>query len=72
MDNTALQQLCQSHGFSLELHNISTESYFAILVPLDGEPPKLDSRKAELDDLRRQLIELCPSIKRVSVQIMAD
>lgn len=75
MNTEALQELCQAHGFSLEMHRTpgsSKESYFVILVPNSIEPLDLNSRKEEINLLRQQLVELCPSIERVTIQIAAD
>lgn len=75
MNHQALRELCQLHGFSLEIHHTPTgseESYFVILVPNSAEPLDLNSRKEEINLLRQQLVELCPSIERVTIQIAAD
>jgi hypothetical protein len=75
MNTTALQELCKSHGFTLELHRLpssSKDSYFVILVPTSTGVLDLNSRKAEIDSLRRELMELCPSIEYVTIQLGAD
>ncbi len=75
MNTEALQELCQAHGFLLEMHRIpadSKEAYFAILVPRLAEALDLDSRKSEIDLLRKKLIQLCPLIEYVTIQIGSD
>jgi len=75
MNTAALQELCQAHGFLLEMHQIpgkSKDSYFVILVPTSTDALDLSSRKAEIDSLRQKLMELCPSIEYVTIQTGAD
>ncbi len=71
----SLRQLCQSYGFSVELHEIPFDSrkrYFVILIPSPTEPLNLSSRKEEINCLQQKLIEMCPSIDYVTIQTGSD
>ena len=74
MNRNVLDDICRSHGFSLELQSIpsaSGEAFFAILVPVSGMPD-LAAKKPEIDLLERKLRQLYPAIQYVTIQCGSD